>query len=221
MPGRSRDDGLGIHDETELVGFSIRHEVRVFRRLPSRHEWGRSKLQPSQPFHIDVALETWQEQPQGISLFRPQRVAILAIAHHGFVQHFIGERHTASQCSRIAPLCQQPGCFRRHVRRFQQGGEVDPGPFAGAGETMQSLNGCIPSLIPPIPAVPGTFYEGHARCRREPHQFLKGEDHGTIDLAVYQQAMAGRINRGHTVMVPLKVEGGRGDDSLQVLERSG
>jgi len=86
---------------------------------------------------------------------------------------------------------------------------------------MQGLSSCIPSLVPPIPAVSRTFHEGYARRGRESHELLHGEDHGTIHQTMYQQAMAGRVDRGHTVMVPFKMEGGRGDDSLQVLERSG
>jgi hypothetical protein len=86
---------------------------------------------------------------------------------------------------------------------------------------MQSLDGCVPLLVPSIQAVPGTFHEGHARYRREPHQLLNGEVHGTIDQAVYQQTMTGRVYRGHTVMMPFKVEVGRSDNSLQVLEQSG
>src|SRR5262249_30768620 len=68
---RTRDEGFHFDREHELPGLFILEYDRVFRCFVFGHGGAGSQLEPAQPLHVHVALETRQQQPHRIAVRRP------------------------------------------------------------------------------------------------------------------------------------------------------
>src|SRR5213594_1233077 len=90
LPRWGRDHRLRLHHQAELIRLAVRHEIGVFGRLLARHERSGAELQPPEPLNVDIAFIAGNEEPQRKALFRPQRLAVLAVADHGFFKDFMG-----------------------------------------------------------------------------------------------------------------------------------
>src|SRR5436190_3108461 len=79
LAGRKRDHRFRFHGEAELARFAAAQQVGVFGSLLARHERLIAELQTTQPFYVSVALPTRQNQPQRVTLLRPQRLSVLRV----------------------------------------------------------------------------------------------------------------------------------------------
>src|SRR5574338_378932 len=150
-------------------------------RPPAGHERGRAEFESSEPLHINIALESRQKEPQGVSLFGAQRLAVLAIADHCLLQDFRREGNAAVQSGRVAAFREHPGGITAHAGRIKKCGQLHAGPLARAGQSVSILNGKVLRVFPSVPGIAGALDKGEPRAGGQPLQFFDGENQRLLD----------------------------------------
>ena len=214
--GRPCDDRFGFHVEGELARRAVGHRIGVFRGLLARIGRLGRDLEPAQPLHVHVALETGQQQAQRITLLRTQPLTVLAVDQHGVVETFF-DRDRARQRGGIGAFGDDPLGARLQACFIQHGLQRHAGPFRAAHQTDEVGGGLAIGLG--VDRVAGALDEVDSRLRGKAADVLHREHQRTIDHAVQHQPVLGRIDGRHAAVVAFVEQAVRRDDAVELLQR--
>ncbi|MGY3075268.1 hypothetical protein ACVWZZ_001639 [Bradyrhizobium sp. LM6.10] len=217
-PRGVRDDGVGLHPQLKLPRLTVRKQLCVTRRLPTRHPRFVAELEPAQPFDVEIALEAGHHQPHRKAMRGPQRLPVLPVGDEGLVHDLFGERNAAVDARAVAALREHP------VRALVLGYEIDQeferhaGPFIGADEAMRVLHRHIGiGLFPVFPSVASAFDKNDPRDRRHPLEIVDAENQRLPNHAVDEKPVLRRIDIGDAGMAAFVMQIGWCDVSDQLL----
>ena len=217
LPARwSGDDGLRFHVECEFARDAIRHKVGVFRCFFPGIGRLLNGLQATQPFHVHVAFEAGQQQPQRIALLRTQPLAVLAVHQHRIIKTFV-DRNTARQRRGIGAFGHQPFGFKAQPRFLQNELQADPGPLRATQQADKVGGGLAVRLG--IDGVAGTFDKVDSGFRWKAADVFHREDQRPVHQSMQHQPMLLRIDRGNAAMMALVEQSVRRDDAIEILQR--
>ena len=196
-------DRLGFVDPGEAAGFSIRHQVGVFRCLLAREGRLIADFEPAQIFDVDAAFPAGNDQPQRIALFGPQRLAVLAVGHETIVETLV-ERQAAVHARGVGAFGQDPFGFFLETDFVEQGRQLDAGPLRAADHAVRELQRVELCAAPFHAAVGRTLDEINPRDGRKAHDVVHRQYQRPFDKAVDQEAVLMRIDVGAAAMVALE-----------------
>src|SRR5204862_5595610 len=117
-------------------------------------------------FHVRIAFPAWKEESHRISLFGPERLAVLRVGDQRIL-HDLAHGNAARELARVGALREYPARTGFHAALAQQRRDRHPGPFAAARESVRPLHvGVGRPAAPLAAAVAGALEEMNARHRR-------------------------------------------------------
>ena len=213
------DDRLHLHREHELPGFSVLQQNGVFRGLVLGHDRRLGELEPAQPFHVHVAFEAGQQQPDRIAVRGPHPLAVLVETDERVI-HALGERHAAAHRGGVGALGHHPFRARLDAGLVEQRREPHAGPFRTRDQAVNRLRVARLRLRGVERArIAGAFDEGDARLHRVARQRLEREHQRPFHQAVDQQPVLVGIDIGRAGMAAVEMQAVRRDRPVEQLKR--
>src|SRR5260221_13892374 len=190
--GGRGDDRVGVHPQLELPGLAVGQQLGVARSFPAGHPRLVAKLQATEPFYVDVALPSRNDQSERKAVSGPQRLAILPIGEDRLAHELVSERDASRNASRVAALRQHPPGSAILPDKINQESERNARPFARADQSMRVLHGqVLVGLLPVLPSVASALDEVEARDRWHGLEVVQGQDQRLLRHAMDQQPVLG------------------------------
>jgi hypothetical protein len=161
-PGRwARNEGLHFLRIIELPRLPARQQDRVGHGLVLRHDRPADDLDAAQPLHVHIAFVARQQQADGITVGRIERLAVL-IERDDRVIHRFPHRDRAMHGRRIGTLGEEPFGGRIDAGLFEQDREPHTRPFGARHEAVERLHAGLDRILrPQRRAIAAAFEERH------------------------------------------------------------
>src|SRR5579871_5948920 len=214
------DHRVRLHPELELPGFTVGEQLSVAGGLPSGHPRLVAEFEPAQPLDVQIALETWQDQPDGETMRWPEGLAVLPVGDDGFIDDLLGQGDTASDAGGVTALGEHPCRCRILSDEFEDPLQRHPRPFVRAHQSMRVLHRDVGiGFLPVLPTVAGAFQEGDTRHGRHRPEIIDRKHQLLAHHAVDQKPMFGGIEVGNAGVAALVVQIRGSDAADELLQR--
>jgi hypothetical protein len=145
-----------------------------------------------------------------------ERLAVLTVRDDHVIHTFF-QGNAARHCCAVRSFGNDPGSARFDFDFPQQHREPDAAPLTARRESVGPLHALFFRFRPLSKAVAGTLHEMETRHRGEPSEFLHGQDQRLFHQAMDEKTVLSWIDVRDPRVMPLVVEGRRGDDAMQIL----
>ncbi len=197
----------------------VRHEIHVVQDLVLRPVGLVPDLEPAQPLDPGDALDPGDHQSQGVSVLRPQHLAVHPPRHEDVVER-AGHRDRARQPRAVGSLGEDELPPRLVDPTFvEQDGQGHARVLAAGQHAVRVLHRGHRGVAPLHPRVRPALDEVDPRGGREPHQVVHGVDRGPLHEPHDHEPMLAGVDVVPPLMVTLEVQATRRDHAEEALKR--